>query len=49
MLSLELFFSSKKLYNQVFGFNNTLINIFSNHNRNRYVTFDDKDHQWTAE
>ena len=42
-------FSCKNVPQQVYIFNKTIINIFSNFIPNRLVTFDDEDHPWMTE
>ena len=42
-------FSCKNVHQQVYIFNKTIINIFSNFIPNKLVTFDDKDHPWMTE
>ena len=42
----EFLFFNKNVHQQVYIFNKTLINIFSNFIPNRYVTFNDKDPPW---
>ena len=42
-------FSCKNVHEQVVIFNQTLMNIFSNYIRSKFITIDEKDPQWMNE
>ena len=46
MVDWRFMFSNKNFYEQVFIFNNTLMNIFTNYIPNKYITTDDRDPPW---
>ena len=49
MVEWRFMFLSKNVHEQVFTFNNTLMNIFSNCIPNNYITIDDRDPPWMNE
>ena len=46
LVNWETLFQNKTVHKQVFIFNETLMNIFSNFIPNKYITFDDRDPPW---